>query len=270
MIPIQFNKTISSMVANHPDWEYWFWSDALAEEFVRKRFPNYLHMYKNYPKAINRADAIRYFILYEFGGVYADIDMQSLRPLDELLDFHTFLIPEDHPVHTNVVFHLNRIPLNALMMSVPKHPIIKSVILHLAEFAKQKNVLWVAGPMMFENVLTKYEKTLASRTNVSLCDSIYLADWQQFIPQHSKNPPDIKFFRNKCKRIHTPKHREQCVILKQRKFIPKPIPPSAYTTHMFAHVHISKVKKKIPLKNIVGNLLTNVTHKIVNLKARDL
>ena len=31
-------------------------------------------MYNNYPKTIQRVDTVRYFILYKYGGIYADMD----------------------------------------------------------------------------------------------------------------------------------------------------------------------------------------------------
>ena len=40
-------------------------------------------MFKDYPEPIMRADAIRYFLLYEYGGVYVYLDFEALRPLDE-------------------------------------------------------------------------------------------------------------------------------------------------------------------------------------------
>ena len=38
--------------------------------------PNFLAPYRSYPYDIQRADAIRYFILFEFGGLYLDLDIR--------------------------------------------------------------------------------------------------------------------------------------------------------------------------------------------------
>lgn len=62
-----------------------FWTDTKNRELIRSRFPWFLAQYDAYPNNIQRADAIRYFILYEFGGIYADMDLMPLRSLEPML-----------------------------------------------------------------------------------------------------------------------------------------------------------------------------------------
>jgi hypothetical protein len=77
----------------HPGWSIKLWTDKdfesrwldnqdlfdRAEEFVP-------------PDAVGqfRSDVARYEILYRFGGVYADCDVEPLKPLDGLLDVEAF------------------------------------------------------------------------------------------------------------------------------------------------------------------------------------
>lgn len=68
-----------------PDYEYMLWTDDLSREFIKEHYPAQLQMYDSYPFAIQRADAIRYFILHHFGGVYMDLDMGCRRRMDPLL-----------------------------------------------------------------------------------------------------------------------------------------------------------------------------------------
>ncbi|KAK7492631.1 hypothetical protein BaRGS_00016110, partial [Batillaria attramentaria] len=83
-IPRSFHAWIRSWTAKHPDWEYWLWTDDNARQLVAERFPSLLPVYDGYREPIRRADALRYVVLHEFGGVYADMDMESLRPIDPL------------------------------------------------------------------------------------------------------------------------------------------------------------------------------------------
>ena len=55
-------------------------------DFIADRYPQYVPLFQSYSDPLERADAIRYFILYEFGGIYADLDMEFLKPLDSLLN----------------------------------------------------------------------------------------------------------------------------------------------------------------------------------------
>ncbi len=49
------------------------------------RYPWFLKVYMAYPLSIHRADAARYLILHSFGGIYADLDVESLDSMDELI-----------------------------------------------------------------------------------------------------------------------------------------------------------------------------------------
>lgn len=50
------------------------WTDADAREFIEKEYPWFLETFDGYPFNIQRADSIRYFVLYHFGGIYIDLD----------------------------------------------------------------------------------------------------------------------------------------------------------------------------------------------------
>jgi len=40
-----------------------------------KEYPWFLETFDSYPYNIERADVIRYFALYHFGGIYLDLDL---------------------------------------------------------------------------------------------------------------------------------------------------------------------------------------------------
>lgn len=50
------------------------WTDAKSRELIATEYPWFLNTFDNYSQPIQRADAIRYFVLAHFGGVYIDLD----------------------------------------------------------------------------------------------------------------------------------------------------------------------------------------------------
>lgn len=76
----------STFTTQNPYFEHVIWDDHDNRAFIENYFPWFLDIYAGYPREIYRADAIRYFYLYAFGGIYADMDVECLRPLDGLLD----------------------------------------------------------------------------------------------------------------------------------------------------------------------------------------
>ncbi|KAJ3882942.1 nucleotide-diphospho-sugar transferase, partial [Lentinula edodes] len=74
-----------------PDYEYLLWTDDSSREFIAEHYPWFLDTFNDYKYAIQRADAIRYFVLHHYGGVYLDLDVGCLRPLDPLLVYPVVL-----------------------------------------------------------------------------------------------------------------------------------------------------------------------------------
>jgi Glycosyltransferase sugar-binding region containing DXD motif len=69
---------------NNPSWEYMFWSDADAEEFIKQRHSDLYTQWKALSPPMKRVDSLRYLLMHTFGGVYIDVDVECVRPLDEL------------------------------------------------------------------------------------------------------------------------------------------------------------------------------------------
>lgn len=117
------------------------WTDALSREFIAKEYPWFLQTFDNYPYPIQRADAIRYFVLHYYGGVYMDIDIGCNRSMDPLLYFQVVL-PATIPVGVS----------NDLMMAEKGHPFMELVIHNLITFdhsygSNYPTVMFSTGPM---------------------------------------------------------------------------------------------------------------------------
>ncbi|OAF58768.2 hypothetical protein VC83_06086 [Pseudogymnoascus destructans] len=87
----------------HPGWEAMLWTDENAGDFVRERFPELLNMWEQYGYLIQRIDALRYLVLYEYGGVVLDMDLKCTRSLGPLRRF-SFVAPAAHPTGFSIGF----------------------------------------------------------------------------------------------------------------------------------------------------------------------
>lgn len=68
----------------NPDYDYVLWDDADNRAFIAEYWPWFLERYDSFPAEIYRADAVRFFYLFRNGGYYFDMDVEGLRPLDDL------------------------------------------------------------------------------------------------------------------------------------------------------------------------------------------
>ncbi|RYE83632.1 MAG: hypothetical protein EOO65_03625 [Methanosarcinales archaeon] len=79
-LPPKLCRLVDSWRALHPRWEVTVWDDdAVASMHLRCR-----EQYDAAPNYGARSDVLRYELLLRFGGAYADVDVQCLRPLDRL------------------------------------------------------------------------------------------------------------------------------------------------------------------------------------------
>ncbi len=137
---------------HNPSFERILWDDDDNRRFIEETFPWFLETYRNYPLAIYRADAIRYFFLYAIGGIYADMDTECLRPLDALLDRGDILLGRmgSNPEHPH------SIP-NAIMASKPRQEFWLLVMWLLVDFAKRGgDPEYLTGPVLLKTAVDLY------------------------------------------------------------------------------------------------------------------
>jgi len=87
----------------HPDWEAFMWTDETADALVAEHFPELYTMWKTYRYPIQRIDALRYMVLYQYGGVVLDMDLQCKRGFGPLRRFE-FVAPAAHPTGFSIGF----------------------------------------------------------------------------------------------------------------------------------------------------------------------
>jgi len=54
----------------HPGWQAMLWTDENAGAFIAEKFPSFKPIWDSYRFPIERIDALRYLLLYEFGGEF--------------------------------------------------------------------------------------------------------------------------------------------------------------------------------------------------------
>ena len=96
-----------------------------------------------------KADLFRLIILYHFGGVYSDIGHMFLQPMTNFInfDFDECVLVKDLQ-DGFIQIH------NAFMAAYPRHPLIKSMLIHITKILKIN--IMVIVPLQLQ-VLTHLE-----------------------------------------------------------------------------------------------------------------
>ncbi|KAK3402547.1 nucleotide-diphospho-sugar transferase [Sordaria brevicollis] len=80
-LPGDWEEQRRSCVEGNPGWEYKLWTPTTSLSFLSTYYPTFLPSYLSYPHPVQRVDALRYFLLYHYGGIYLDLDNGCLPPI---------------------------------------------------------------------------------------------------------------------------------------------------------------------------------------------
>ena len=145
-----------SWLHNHPHWTYMFWTDKENRKLVERDFPWFLPTYDNFPKNIQRADCARYLYMLRFGGCYFDLDFESLKNLEPLLQGVQAALSY---MSTDTVSDIS-IP-NAFLASSPGHPFWWCVLQHVYQaiaddHIDNTDVHRTTGPILLKTAVANY------------------------------------------------------------------------------------------------------------------
>jgi hypothetical protein len=158
-IPEKWKACVESWREHHPGWDYKLWTAEDRESFIADIHPDFLGTYHSYSFAIQRADAARYSILHTYGGVYADLDLECLQPIDDLVDGWSFVLGAEPAEHC--LRHKVRLVGNAFIASAGGHPFLAHVIQDLKERDPRNttcaDVMGSTGPLLLTSLLPSYQ-----------------------------------------------------------------------------------------------------------------
>ena len=151
-LPAPYAAWSKTFQSKNPGFTLELWDDHDNRNFIASEFPWFLKTYNAYPAEIYRVDAVRYFYLYSYGGIYADLDTECLRPLDPLLHRADVLLGRMGPSES----FAHSIP-NAIMASKPRQEFWLFAISLLLEFSQYHDrPELLTGPVLLKSAHDLY------------------------------------------------------------------------------------------------------------------
>jgi len=173
-LPEKYHPMQQSWKEIHPHWEYYLWDQKKIEQLIEESYPDVYETYTKLPRMIQKIDFAKYIILHKYGGVYVDMDMKSLKCLDDLFekypDKDLFAAELDIGctskwclsiwVATESKYVNGPLYNNAFFACIPEHKFWKDVINEVSHNRHRKwyqtftqHLLNSTGPMMITHVL---------------------------------------------------------------------------------------------------------------------
>ena len=131
-----------------PEYQYIMWTDEDLDNLIKNDFSWFYPFYSSYSHNIRKIDIARYFILYKYGGIYADMDYMCMKNFYNLLPQNKISISES-PYKNNE--HIQ----NALMISNKLNNFWMYVIEEAKYRINDPNTLSSTGPKLLSDIYFK-------------------------------------------------------------------------------------------------------------------
>jgi mannosyltransferase OCH1-like enzyme len=189
-VPPLYQNYLDECRKLHPDWEFKIWGDKEIDALNME----YRNLYDKVRSYAAKADVLRYEFLYRLGGVYRDMDVKCLVPIDDLVHKYDFFIAAEGPF----VF---KYPVlnNGIIGAAPKSKIFKNTLEFMDNNIDKNLQNWDLDYKNNEIHAFAVDNTMVPLThevldNLSLDDKIIVLPPSYFIP--------IRVDNHKYSRIH--------------------------------------------------------------------
>ena len=145
----------------NPNWYYKLWNQKESRDFIKKFYPEHLQLYDGYKFAIQKCDAVRYFLLHRYGGLYIDMDYVCCKSWDDVriqYDKDIYLVKKPSGSVSN----------SMIGCFTKENPFMKFIFIELHQSKKQPlyynkelTVLTSTGERMLNRVFCRQSKQVA-------------------------------------------------------------------------------------------------------------
>ena len=177
-VPIPYQPLVKRVRELNPNWNYMFFDDNEIVTFVKTKMPEYYTTFVQLKHKIQQLDFFRYLVIYYYGGVYLDLDVELTLTLDKL--YHDSPNECVFPIELfNITDSIitcqdySNLIGNYAFYSPPRHPFIKKLIDNIEcqrispeniQIAQQENgdppsqvyVYCTTGPLLVTQSLIDY------------------------------------------------------------------------------------------------------------------
>jgi len=132
-VPPLYQPLVKKVRDLNPDWNYMFFDDNEIVTFIKTKMPEHYNTFVHLKHKIQQLDFFRYLVIYYYGGVYLDLDVELVLPLDKLYydcDNECVFPIELFNITDSIITcqgYTNLIG-NYAFYSPPRHPFIKQII----------------------------------------------------------------------------------------------------------------------------------------------
>ncbi|KAK4137755.1 glycosyltransferase family 32 protein [Trichocladium antarcticum] len=100
-LPAGWAETRQTCIDLNPHFEIKLWTEKASREFIEAQYPWFLNTYDGYRYPVQRVDAVKYFLMQHYGGIYIDLDNGCNSDLTPLLYYPLWVTDGDRGTLSN-------------------------------------------------------------------------------------------------------------------------------------------------------------------------
>jgi hypothetical protein len=178
-IPDKYYSNIASVKKFHNSWQYILWDEIKILKLILTK-KEWTDIYYKFIYIHQKIDFAKYVILYTYGGIYIDIDVEVIKSFDDIIktndsydliisksninSYESFIAARSFNTYNNGIIIAKKDNKTLLILI---NYIIENFYLPLLE-PKMFNINYTTGPHIFTNVISK------NKSNVKILESEYL------------------------------------------------------------------------------------------------
>jgi len=257
VIPEQYLKLIKHCVDINPEKIFILWTDDEFEKFVKDSMPQSLPLFKKYTLGIQKSDVMRLFVVYYFGGIYMDMDMECMKPFaNSSIYNYPAIIDQERVIQCRMLYNREFCGMNSVLAATrPKHPFFLFSMNRLEENFKHGSTMERTGPVFLTSSYIAYKSTLSNTSDPA--DNVTMVDPSLFSPLFTDRPDLLSFCHNakgewRLKACEELKH----VDIHDKNFTE--VTKNSILVHRFYNlgyvIHYHKIKARIKLTEKVPSI----------------
>jgi hypothetical protein len=162
-LPLFIDRCVASVAAVNPGWSMQLHTDEDLERFIAplveisgNRNMITLEEFRKIPTGVEKSDVFRFAVLYLEGGLYCDLDIEAIRPFDDLLEKAwelgllkedtEVLLTTDHPIHCRHLYRRD-VYMNHFMIARPGARLLEEFLCFVGDLARRGTLIAGANPV---------------------------------------------------------------------------------------------------------------------------
>jgi mannosyltransferase OCH1-like enzyme len=181
-LPIFLKGPMLSWQENNEDYKYNYINHIERQSFIQETFgEEWSSLYSQCESQVFQADMWRILCLYEYGGIYADMDTICLKSINSFMDLNKDFICEAGFQRTHGWIN------TSIIASKPKGKFItdlKNLVFNRCK-SKNNNPITVkeCGPLAYSELMDNYIESKKDISNIQLSDPNYVINGEESVLQ---------------------------------------------------------------------------------------